>query len=107
MGSDDNITLVDKLIEFIEEGKLNKEQKKNLLKAIYSIEEITKIQIDRFALFYGLEQDRQKFVQISKIYKCSSSAIRGSVVTVRNKLSRYENVMQVVKKIVNQCEKIG
>ena len=71
MSSDDNITLVDKLIKFIEEGKLNKGQKKNLLKVIYSIEEITKIQIDRFALFYGLEQDRQKFVQISKIYKCS------------------------------------
>lgn len=106
MSSDDNITLVDKLINFIEKDKLNKGQKKRLLKVIYGIENATKVQIDRFVLFYGLKQDRQKFTQISKIYNCSSSAIRGSVITVRNKLSRYEHVMKIVEKIVKQCEKI-
>lgn len=43
MSSDDNITLVDKLINFIEKDKLNKGQKKRLLKVIYSIENATKI----------------------------------------------------------------
>lgn len=64
MSSEDNITLVDKLINFIEKDKLNKGQKKRLLKVIYGIENATKVQIDRFVLSYGLKQDRQKFTQI-------------------------------------------
>ena len=51
----------------------------------------TDIQKDRFISFYGLDKNSDKgqtLGEIAEKYNCSTTAIRCSVISVKNKLSR-------------------
>lgn len=104
MSAENNIITVEKLIYLMSNDKLNGTQKEKLLKAIKSMQIATEIQKERFILFYGLSKKRKNYFEIAQKYDCSYTAVRSSILETKNKLSRVENVMDIIKEIVSECE---
>lgn len=105
MEIDENIIVVRKLIELLKEDKLDKKHKNEVLKIIINMDNATVSQKDRFISFYGLKKEKQKLTEISKEYNCSSNAVRVSIITLKNKLSRSDFIVKSIKKIIKEYEK--
>lgn len=99
--------IVDKLIKLMEKSLLNANQKKVIRKIVNNLENTTEIQKDRFILFYGLDEERcetRKLREIAVKYNCTTTAIRRSVITVKNKLSRLEKDVKLIAKVIQECK---
>lgn len=99
--------IVDKLIKLMEKSLLNVNQKKVIRKIVNNLENTTEIQKDRFILFYGLDEERcetRKLREIAAKYNCTTTAIRQSVITVKNKLSRLEKNVKLIAKVIQECK---
>ncbi len=84
----------DKLIIFLEEHTLDDIQKQKLLNIIMSMKNTTIMQKERFILYYGLDQNKEKIHSASKIAKlqnCSTSNIRQAINKVKSKIPRLED----------------
>lgn len=107
MNNKDRGSIVSSLIELIEQSKLNINQRTQIIEIIENLNIATETQKERFLMYYGLNKNGTKsknFTEISKLYGCTPSAIRLSVVTVKNKLSRLNKEFEILEKIVNSFE---
>lgn len=79
----------------IKKNSISIEKKRKLYLLIMDLETITKRQKMRFLLYYNLmpnnNGDKLTFSDVSKIYNCSGSAIRNSIIRVRHTIARLED----------------
>lgn len=97
---------INTLIKLAQTSKLNNEQKDRIAEIIDNMDILTEIQKDRFIMYYGLNTngiDFRTYIKIAKIYRCSVSAVRLSVVTVKQKLVRLEEEFKIIEDIVKEC----
>ncbi len=97
--------ITDKLVELMNESKLSYDQKQKVCTVVKNLKNTTDIQKDRFISFYGLDKNSdkgQKLGEIAEKYNCSTTAIRRSVVSVKNKLSRLNENVEIIKKIIDE-----
>lgn len=107
MKFEDKSIIIDKFIELAKKSKLNSEQKKRIVQLIENLNETTETQKERFILYYGLNEygpDAKNLNKIAKIYGCTASAVRGSVISVKNKLSKLNEEFKVIEQVVTECE---
>ena len=73
-----NLTNIDNFIIKLKNGKISNENKEILYSLVISLEKGTKLQKERFILFYNLnsENSNYNFISLGKQQNCSSSAIR-------------------------------
>lgn len=105
MNFENRSEITDKLIELINESKLNYKQKQKVYILIKNLKNTTDIQKDRFISFYGLDKNSDKgqtLGEIAEKYNCSTTAIRCSVISVKNKLSRLNETTEIIKKIIDE-----
>ena len=106
MENDEKSEIVSKLINLAETSKLNNEQKDKIVKLLDNTDILTETQRERFIMYYGLNTnglDFRTLEKISKIYKCSTTAIRLSIVTVKQKLVRLDEEFKIIEEVVNEC----
>lgn len=99
--------IVDELIELMKKSLLNRDQKQKILNIVNEMNIATENQKNRFILFYGLDENRSDYRTLGKIAKkdnCTTSAVRLSIITVRNKLSRLKEEFEIIEQIVNECQ---
>lgn len=86
-------TQVHLFLDAVRIGKVNNQKKEILYSLVMQLEHQTEKQKRRFIMYYGLNKNNNalKFSEISKIEKCSSSAIRDSIITIRNKITKIKN----------------
>lgn len=92
--------IVDELLRLAKESKLEKDEKKEIVSLVDSIENATEGQKERFILYYELSESGPKpasFAKIGEMYGRTSSAIMVSVIKLRNKLKRVneENIHRI------------
>ncbi|HJJ16149.1 MAG TPA: hypothetical protein OIM60_07100 [Clostridiaceae bacterium] len=107
MKDEDKILIVNELLELAKQSKLNKSQKNKILKIIENLD-ATEIQKERFIIYYGFNDNNIKFgnlTKIAKLYGCTMSTVRASVISVRIKLIRLNEECEIIKEIVNECKK--
>ena len=79
----------------IRKNSISIEKKRKLYLVIMGLETITEKQKRRFLLYYNLmpndNGEKVTFSDVSKVYNCSGSAIRNSIVRVRNTIARLED----------------
>ncbi len=102
--------LMDKLQELMENSRLNKSQKIEIMNLVDRQERATKNQKERFCLYYGLNANNIENMTITKIanlYGCTYSAIKFSISSMRRKIVNYSNErdISIIKRIVDECEK--
>lgn len=98
--------IIETLIKLAKTSKLNNEQKKKIVKVLDNMDIITETQRERFIMYYGLNTnglDFSNLAKIARIYNCTTSAIRLSVVTVRNKLVRLDEEFKIIEDVVKEC----
>lgn len=106
MISDDRSKTVNTLIELAKTSKLNDEQKNKIVEILDNMDILTETQRERFIMYYGLNTnglDFRKLIKIAKIYNCSTSAVRLSVVTVKQKLVRLGEEFKIIEDVVKEC----
>ncbi len=63
-------------------------------------------QKERFIMYFGLDKTkgkRKKICEMSKIYNCTASAVRESVMSIRNLLMRMPNEkIEMLQKIMEE-----
>lgn len=107
MGLEEKSLIVDSLIELAKKSKLNSNQKKRILDMIESLDNATEIQKERFILYYGFNtngRDFRNLTKIAKSYGCTVNAVRASVVSLRNKLSKLKKEFKIIEQVVNECK---
>lgn len=107
MNDKDKSSIIASLLELTKESKLNNNQKKKIINIVENMNFATETQKERFMMYYGLSENGIKsrnFTEIAKMYGCTVSAVRFSVVTVKNKLSRLNEEFEEIEKIVNSFE---
>ena len=99
--------IVNELLLLAKNNLLNDEEKKKVIDIINSFKQKTDKQIERFILYYNLNDDRNyNFCELAKIYNCSLSSIRTSVNKIGSKLFFLKDErMDIIKDIVIQCKK--
>lgn len=98
--------IVEELLRLAKESKLEKDEKKEIVSLVDSIENATEGQKERFILYYELSEIGPKpssFVKIANMYGCTGSAIMFSVIKLKNKLKRVNEeqihrIEEIVKK---------
>ena len=106
MDKDEKSEIVKTLVELAENSKLNNEQKDRIVEILDNMDILTETQRERFIMYYGLNTnglDFRTLEKIAKIYKCSTSAVRLSVVTVKQKLVRLDEEFKIIEDIVKEC----
>lgn len=106
MNKDEKSSIVDTLIELAKNSKLNDNQKNKIVEILDNMDILTETQRERFIMYYGLNTnglDFRNMAKIAKIYKCSVSAVRLSLVTVRNKIVRLDEEFRIIEEVVNEC----
>ena len=106
MNKDEKSEIVGTLVKLAENSKLNNEQKDRIVEILDNMDILTDTQRERFIMYYGLNTnglDFRTLEKIAKIYKCSTSAVRLSVVTVKQKLVRLEEEFKIIAEIVKEC----
>ncbi|MBP3596892.1 MAG: hypothetical protein J6J60_05800 [Clostridia bacterium] len=106
MNIDEKSEIVSTLIKLAENSKLNNEQKDRIVEILDNMDIITETQRERFIMYYGLNTnglDFRTLDKIARIYECSTSAVRFSVVTVKQKLVRLEDEFKIIIDIVKEC----
>lgn len=99
--------VVDELLELAKKSKLNTNQKKRILNIVENLDNATETQKERFILYYGFNDNGMDFrnlTKISKAYGCTTSAVRLSVVSLKNKLSKLNEEFKIIEQVVNECE---
>lgn len=97
---------IDKLIKLAKTSKLNNEQKNRIVEILDNMDIITETQRERFIMYYGLNTNGlnfRKLIKIAKIYDCSTTAVRLSIVTVKQKLVRLDEEFKVIEDVVKEC----
>ncbi len=81
-----NLTNIDDFFIKLKNGKISNENKEILYNLVISLEKGTKLQKERFILFYNLnsENSNYNFTSLGKQQNCSSPAIRYSIVRLRS-----------------------
>lgn len=105
---DERTDIVYNLLELLRNNCFNDIQKQKICNILNNIQEKTQIQLERFELFYNLQQDNKtyKLCDLAKKYNCSSGAIRTSIGHIRARLIRIKDVdMYVLKSILNDYYK--
>ena len=99
--------IVNELLLLAKNNLLNDEEKEKVIDIINSFKQKTDKQIERFILYYNLNDDRNyNFCELAKIYNCSVSSIRTSVNKIGSKLFFLKDErMDIIKDIVIQCKK--
>lgn len=106
MIDDEKIKTVNTLIKLAKTSKLNNEQKDRIVKILDNTDILTETQRERFIMYYGLNTnglDFRNLEKIAKIYKCSISAVRLSIVTAKNKISKLEDEFKIIEEVVDEC----
>ena len=106
MIDDEKSKTINTLTKLALTSKLNDEQKDKIAEIVDNMDILTEIQKDRFIMYYGLNTngiDFRTYTKIANIYKCSVSAVRLSVVTVKQKLVRLEEEFKIIEDIVKEC----
>lgn len=104
---DKKIMIINELLELMKNSRLNKNQKLKIMNLVKEEKTATRVQKERFMLLYGLNKNNRKnmkIVQIAKLYRCTPSAIRGSVFAMRCKLLKYDEEFSIIENIVNKCK---
>lgn len=97
--------MIDEILSFAKKSKLNDEQKNRLLDFINSLNNITETQKERFIMYYGIgKYNPKKLTEIANIYGTTINAIRCSVVSVRNKLIRVKENINIIEEIYNNSK---
>lgn len=99
---------VDTLIKLAKTSKLNNEQKNRIVEILDNMDIITETQRERFIMYYGLNTNGlnfRKLIKIAKIYDCSTTAVRLSIVTVKQKLVRLDEEFKIIEDVVKECTK--
>lgn len=107
MNSDEKSLTIDTLLELAKKSKLNNNQKNKIVQIVENMDNVTETQRERFIMYYGLNTnglDFKNMKKIAKIYKCTISAIRISIVSVRNKLVRLNEGFEVIEQVLNECK---
>ena len=93
------------LLELLKSSKLNNKQKMKMLECVENEETATKKQKERFCLFYGLNRNGKKdmnYTQIAKIYNCSSTAVKYSIISMRIRLRRNNKNIKIIEEILEE-----
>ena len=94
----------DNFIKILEYSKLNNEQKQLVFEIIMNINDVIQIQKERFFIYYGLDLEKERihnFTKISKMQNCSPSAVRQGICAVKRKiLNLPTKEMILLEKIV-------
>lgn len=101
--------MIDEILSFAKELKLNNEQKESLLNLINNLDCVTQKQKSRFITYYGLNtsDNGKDYVTIAQAEKCTVSSIRESVFSVRNKLLRLKDELNIIEEIYNSVNKFA
>ena len=98
--------IMDNLLLFAQKESLNEKQKKAFLKIVKELPKGTNLQKERFIMYFGLDKTkgkRKKICEMSKIYNCTASAVRESVMSIRNLLMRMPNEkIEMLQKIMEE-----
>lgn len=108
MKNKDKSSVVNELLELAKKSKLNSEQKKRIVKIVENLEDATETQKERFIIYYGFNDNGvnlRNLTKIAKSYGCTPSAVRLSVVTLKNKLSRLNEEFEIIEQVVTECDK--
>lgn len=103
----DKSSVVDELLELAKKTKLNSTQKKRILNIVENLDNATETQKERFIIYYGFNDNGMNFrnlTKIAKVYGCTPSAVRTSVVSVRNKLIRLKENFEILEEVVKECD---
>lgn len=102
----EKVHIRDKLINMLNEEKIDNNQNKELLKIVMDIENVKLVTKQRFILYYGLDGNKKKIhncCEIARLEGCSASNIRQSVNQIKSKLLRLsDEKIDVLRKIVNK-----
>ena len=99
--------IMDELLELMKNSRLNNNQKLKMIDIIKNEKTATQKQKERFMLFYGLNLSGEKdmtLTQLSKMCGCNYGAIKGSIIGMKKKLLRNEEIIQKIEEIVNECK---
>lgn len=105
MITDNKIFIMKELLELMKNSKLSDSQKLKIMNLVDQEETATKKQKERFKLFYGLNVNGEKYMnlsQISKISGCTCPAIKSSILAMKRKLLKYEKEFSIIENIVNE-----
>ena len=96
--------IMDNLLLFAQKESLNEKQKKAFLKIVKELPKGTNLQKERFIMYFGLDKTKgKKICEMSKIYNCTASAVRESVMSIRNLLMRMPNEkIEMLQKIMEE-----
>lgn len=109
ISNDSNSNIVHKLLYYFRNNKLNASQKQTIYNIVMSLEDKTEMQKTRFIMYYNLDQfqtEKYSMQKIGNYFKCSASAIRFSILTLRRALINLnDNRIIVLKEVLEQLEK--
>ena len=95
--------IMDNLLLFAQKESLNEKQKKAFLKIVKELPKGTNLQKERFIMYFGLDKTKGKRKKICEIYNCTASAVRESVMSIRNLLMRMPNEkIEMLQKIMEE-----
>lgn len=95
--------LIDKLLELMKESEFSYNHKEKIRTIIDNEKTATKIEKERFKMYYGLNMDKKvNITQIAKQYGCSYSAVRFSITNIRRKLITHlgDQERSIIKNII-------
>ena len=105
--AEDRLKIINELLLLAKNDLLNDEEKKKVLNIINSFKQRSDKQIERFILYYNLNDDgNYNYSKLAKKYNCSLSSIRTSVNKICSKLFFLKDErLTILKDIVIQCKK--
>lgn len=96
----------DKFITFLEEQTLNNAQKEKIFEIIMNMENATLMQKERFILYYGLDKNKEKIHNASKISKlenCCQSNIRQAINKIKSKIPQLsDEKIELIRKLIRE-----
>lgn len=104
MIEEDKSILIDELLELMKKSKFSNIHKEKIREIIDNEKTSTKIEKERFKMYYGLNTDKKiNITQIAKKYGCTYSAVRCSIINIRRKLITHlgKQERSTIKNIIN------
>lgn len=108
MKNKDKSLVVNELLDLAKKSKLNSDQKRKILNIVENLDNATETQKERFIIYYGFNDNGlnlRNLTKIEKAYDCTPSAVRLSVITLKNKLSRLNEEFEIIEQVVTECDK--
>ncbi len=98
--------ITQKIIELLNEDKLDNKQKRIIFELILNLKHKTPLQKERFSMYYGLgtyEGKRHTYKEIAKIYNVTSETVYTSVCAVIGAMYYFsENEIEVLENILQE-----